>query len=71
MSPRFSIPFIDFLSQKNQTFPSKNIFVSDTTKLQNVQINEEEKKFKQEREEIQERSEMLWEQESRKRSKKN
>ena len=28
------------------------------------------KKFKQERDEIQERSEMLWEQESRKRSKK-
>ena len=56
MSPRFfSIPFMIFFSKKNLRFLRKNIFVSDT-KLQNVQINEEEE-FKKEREEIEERSE--------------
>ena len=42
MSPCFFNSFSDFLLQKEFPFPSKNIFVSDT-KLQKVQINEEEK----------------------------
>ena len=44
-----------FFSKKHLRFLRKNIFVSDT-KLQNVQINEEEE-LKKEREEIEERSE--------------
>ena len=54
MSPRFfSIPLMIFFSKKNLRFLRKNILVSDT-KLQNVQINEEEE-LKKEREEIERR----------------